>query len=106
MTTLRWGKIRSMTCLAAYDCQASIAHANVGEIWDIELEEADKLVVVLNDLKNESGDFVIEAEFEDTIQNRIRTYTKTQRFRKKNTYCQVAKRSGAGCSPFIPKGRD
>ena len=54
--------------LAAYDCQASIAHAQMlVKSGILNLEEADKLVVVLNDLKNESekGNFVIEAEFED-----------------------------------------
>ena len=54
--------------LAAYDCQASIAHAQMlVKSGILNLDEADKLVVVLNDLKNESekGNFVIEAEFED-----------------------------------------
>ena len=41
--------------LAAYDCQASIAHARMlVKSGILNLEEADKLVVVLNDLKNES----------------------------------------------------
>ena len=54
--------------LAAYDCQASIAHAQMlaktGVMTD---EEADQLIGVLNDLKSkaEKGNFVIEAEFED-----------------------------------------
>ncbi len=54
--------------LAAYDCQASIAHAlMLAETGVLNLEEADKLVRVLNNLKNEAekGNFVIEAEFED-----------------------------------------
>ena len=52
--------------LAAYDCQASIAHAQMlaktGVMTD---EEADQLIGVLNDLKSkaEKGNFVIEAEF-------------------------------------------
>tara|TARA_B100001175_G_scaffold279443_1_gene256647 strand:- start:53 stop:1336 length:1284 start_codon:yes stop_codon:yes gene_type:complete len=54
--------------LAAYDCQASIAHAlMLEETGVLNLEEADKLVGVLNNLKNEAekGNFVIETEFED-----------------------------------------
>ena len=54
--------------LAAYDCQASIAHAQMlAEIGVLTSEEALQLVGVLNDLKSaaEKGDFVIEAEFED-----------------------------------------
>ena len=54
--------------LAAYDCQASIAHAQMlSKIGVLTSEEADQLVVVLNDLKSEAekGDFVIETEFED-----------------------------------------
>ena len=54
--------------LAAYDCQACIAHAQMlAEIGVLTSEEALQLVGVLNDLKSaaEKGDFVIEAEFED-----------------------------------------
>ena len=54
--------------LAAYDCQASIAHAQMlAKTGVLNSEEADQLVGVLNDLKSEAekGDFVIEAEFED-----------------------------------------
>ena len=54
--------------LAAYDCQASIAHAQMlAKTGVLTVEEADQLIVVLNDLKSkaEKGNFVIEAEFED-----------------------------------------
>ena len=54
--------------LAAYDCQASIAHAQMlAKTGVMTEEEADQLIGVLNDLKSkaEKGDFVIEAEFED-----------------------------------------
>ena len=54
--------------LAPFDCQASIAHAQMlVESGVLNLEEADKLVGVLNDLKDEAekGNFAIEAEFED-----------------------------------------
>ena len=54
--------------LAAYDCQASIAHAQMlGQIGVLTLEEADQLVAVLEDLKSdaEKGDFIIEDKFED-----------------------------------------
>ncbi len=54
--------------LAAYDCRASIAHAQMlAETGVLTAEEADQLVGVLNDLKSEAekGIFVIEAEFED-----------------------------------------
>ena len=54
--------------LAAYDCQASIAHAQMlAKTGVMTEEEADQLIVVLNDLKSkaEKGNFVIEAEFED-----------------------------------------
>jgi len=54
--------------LAAYDCQASIAHAQMlAKTGVMTEEEADQLIVVLNDLKSEAekGNFVIEAEFED-----------------------------------------
>ena len=54
--------------LAAYDCQASIAHAQMlGQIGVLATEEADQLVKVLTDLKSdaENGNFVIETEFED-----------------------------------------
>ena len=54
--------------LAAYDCQASIAHAQMlAKTGVLTVEEADQLIGVLNDLKSkaEKGNFVIEAEFED-----------------------------------------
>ena len=53
--------------LAAYDCQASIAHAQMLAKTGVMTEEADQLIGVLNDLKSkaEKGNFVIEAEFED-----------------------------------------
>ena len=54
--------------LAAYDCQASIAHAQMLAKTGVMTEkEADQLIGVLNDLKSEAekGNFVIEAEFED-----------------------------------------
>ena len=54
--------------LAAYDCQASIAHAQMlAKTGVMTEEEADQLIGVLNDLKSEAekGNFVIEAEFED-----------------------------------------
>jgi argininosuccinate lyase len=54
--------------LAAYDCQASIAHAQMlGQIGVLATEEADQLVKVLTDLKYdaENGNFIIETEFED-----------------------------------------
>ena len=54
--------------LAAYDCQASIAHAQMlAKTEVLTVEEADQLIGVLNDLKSEAekGNFVIEAEFED-----------------------------------------
>ena len=46
---------------AAYDCQASIAHAQMlGQIGVLTLEEADQLVAVLEVLKSdaEKGDFL------------------------------------------------
>ena len=54
--------------LAAYDCQASIAHAQMLAKTGVMTEkEADQLIGVLNDLKSkaEKGNFVIETEFED-----------------------------------------
>lgn len=54
--------------LAAYDCQASIAHAQMlAKIGIITQQEAHLLVSVLDDLKTdaENGNFVIENEFED-----------------------------------------
>jgi len=54
--------------LAAYDCQASIAHARMlAKIGIITQQEAHLLVSVLDDLKTdaENGNFVIENEFED-----------------------------------------
>lgn len=54
--------------LAAYDCQASIAHTQMlAKTGVMTEEEADQLIGVLNDLKSkaEKGNFVIEAEFED-----------------------------------------
>lgn len=54
--------------LASYDCQASIAHAEMlAKIGILTSEEADQLVSFLNDLKTdaEKGDFVIESDFED-----------------------------------------
>ena len=54
--------------LATYDCQASIAHAQMlAKTEVLTVEEADQLIGVLNDLKSEAekGNFVIEAEFED-----------------------------------------
>ena len=53
---------------AAYDCQASIAHAQMlGQIGILTIEEADQLVAVLEVLKSdaEKGDFIIENKFED-----------------------------------------
>ena len=52
----------------AYDCKASIAHAQMlGQIGVLTLEEADQLVAVLEELKSdaEKGDFIIEDKFED-----------------------------------------
>lgn len=54
--------------LAAYDCQASIAHAQMlAKTGVMTEEEADQLIGVLYDLKSEAekGNFVIEAGFED-----------------------------------------
>ena len=54
--------------LAAYDCQASMAHAQMlAQIGVLTHQEAEQLIDVLTDLKNdaEKGDFSIEAEFED-----------------------------------------
>ena len=54
--------------LAAYDCQASIAHAQMlRQIGVLTLEEADQLVTILEGLKTdaEKADFVIEDKFED-----------------------------------------
>ena len=54
--------------LAAYDCQASVAHAQMLAKTGVMTEdEADQLIGVLNDLKSkaEKGNFVIESEFED-----------------------------------------
>lgn len=54
--------------LAPYDCQASIAHAQMlSEIGILSQAESNQLVSVLEDLKNDAknGDFVIETEFED-----------------------------------------
>ena len=54
--------------LAAYDCQASIAHAQMlGQIGILTNEEVEQLTTVLNGLKDEAekGEFVIEPEFED-----------------------------------------
>ena len=54
--------------LAAYDCQASIAHAQMlGQIEILTNEEVEQLTTVLNGLKDEAekGEFVIEPDFED-----------------------------------------
>lgn len=54
--------------LAAYDCEASIAHAQMlAQIGLLSPEEAEQLTQVLEGLKNEAekGNFVIESEFED-----------------------------------------
>ncbi|NBS18897.1 MAG: argininosuccinate lyase [Flavobacteriia bacterium] len=54
--------------LAAYDCQASIAHAQMlAQIGVLTPKEAEQILSVLSDLKNdaENGNFVIEEEFED-----------------------------------------
>ena len=54
--------------LAAYDCQASIAHVQMlSKIGVLSQEESDQIVDVLEELKTnaENGDFVIETEFED-----------------------------------------
>jgi len=54
--------------LVAYDCQASIAHAQMlAETGVLTSDESDQLVEVLNDLKSiaKKGEFVIEPEFED-----------------------------------------
>lgn len=54
--------------LAAYDCQASIAHAQMlAQIGVLTPKEAEQILSVLSDLKNDAdnGNFVIEAEFED-----------------------------------------
>tara|TARA_B100000963_G_scaffold166872_1_gene144862 strand:- start:13607 stop:14890 length:1284 start_codon:yes stop_codon:yes gene_type:complete len=54
--------------LAAYDCQASIAHAQMlAKTGVLTVEEADQLIGVLKDLKSKAdkGNFIIEAEFED-----------------------------------------
>ena len=54
--------------LAAYDCQASITHAQMlGQIGILTNEEVEQLTSVLNGLKDEAekGEFVIEPEFED-----------------------------------------
>ena len=49
--------------LAAYDCQASIAHAQMlVKSGILNLDEADKLVVVLNDLKNQSEKSIIQCD--------------------------------------------
>ena len=54
--------------LAAYDCKASMAHAEMlGAIGLISRQEADQLVAVLADIQKEAekGQFTIETEFED-----------------------------------------
>lgn len=54
--------------LAAYDCEASIAHAEMlGQIGVLTAEEVHSLLAVLNDLKTKAqqGSFTIEPEFED-----------------------------------------
>lgn len=54
--------------LAAYDCEASIAHAQMlSQIGVLTSSEVKQLVKVLKDLKTdvEKGDFTIEDEFED-----------------------------------------
>ncbi len=54
--------------LAKYDCEASIAHANMlAKIGLITSKEAGKLCVVLEELKIDAieGRFTIEDEFED-----------------------------------------
>jgi argininosuccinate lyase len=54
--------------LASYDCQASIAHAQMlAKIGVLSQDESDKIVYVLEELKSEAenGDFVIETKFED-----------------------------------------
>ncbi len=54
--------------LAAYDCQASIAHAQMlSKIGILRQKESDQLVSVLKELKTdaENGNFIIESEFED-----------------------------------------
>ena len=54
--------------LASYDCEASIAHANMlAQVGLLTTEEATALVEVLNELKQaaQNGGFTIEAEHED-----------------------------------------
>jgi argininosuccinate lyase len=54
--------------LAQYDCEASMAHANMlGKIGLITANEAEQLCAVLSRLKTSvaAGDFTIEDEFED-----------------------------------------
>ena len=54
--------------LAPYDCEASIAHANMlAQVGLLTTEEATALVEVLNELKQaaQNGSFTIEAEHED-----------------------------------------
>ena len=54
--------------LAAYDCKASMAHAEMlGAIGLISRQEADQLVAALADIQKEAekGQFTIETEFED-----------------------------------------
>lgn len=54
--------------LAPYDCEASIAHANMlAQVDLLTTEEATALVEVLNELKQaaQNGGFTIEAEHED-----------------------------------------
>ena len=54
--------------LAPYDCEASIAHANMlAQVGLLTTEEATALVEVLNELKQaaQNGGFTIEAEHED-----------------------------------------
>ena len=54
--------------LAAYDCEASSAHAQMlAKIQILTQEEADLLTLALNQLKEkaQNGSFTIEDEFED-----------------------------------------
>jgi len=54
--------------LAAYDCQASIAHAQMlGQIGILTYQETQSLVIVLKEIKSqaENGKFMIEDSFED-----------------------------------------
>jgi argininosuccinate lyase len=95
--------------LAAYDCEASSAHAQMlAKIEILTQEEADLLTLALNQLKEkaQNGSFTIEDEFED-MHSKIEQVLTEQLgdLGKKNTHCSFPKRSSFGRHALVHKRR-